>query len=909
MKELAGYWDVAAVTLAAHVASQKIASSETLKNVAATAQLTALQATNKATILGSAQATLQQAQAEQIATLAAVNETKSQIAKVEALRASALASMNAAEADLARAAVNKQLSILNAKLVADEARYAAALNATAAASGKASLAGRALAGIRSAASGVISLLGGPWMAAFTAGSVAVYALWSKMQQAEQEGQRLRDALKGVGEEVDSANEKADRLTETISQVALQKAREALEREEAALQAAVDRIGGNASEIITSIASTAERFFGYNKATLEAVEVLKKYRAGVLDVGDAYSQVLALQERFGKSESISNAMRMLETVIGGTKLVRNAQNDLTKAQQDYDKAAGKTQETITAQANKSTASLSKTKKELMSLADFTKKFRTELSAMQGVAGADFAKGLQDGLKSLRGELDKVKGATKEVRAAFEQEFTFAFSDKAIRDVKLEMMGLNSQFAELAAIEIDQKVAVYAAALEKASPAARAAAASTEQYKAALEKKVATDNLQDQVSFFKELADLSGDYGLSLEYQNKLIDIQAQRYKALFANEPQLQGFVDQWAALAKNALNAQTAIERAVNASWKKLEQGTGTGVDVMTAALGSVMDGYKNVAHSTAQIWGDFFSSFSKGAADSIGQAIVYGDDLGESLNNVAQQAIASLISAFMELAIQAAIVKPLMESLGLAMGDTTTGTGTDSAKDAEAIKEKTKAEIESIAEVSAARIAAMEAEAIAAEIVAGSIAAAMIPIAKATAAMWAEAAYLISVATEGGAATAGLTALQAGLAKIKATSGFDEGGYTGNAPTNQAVGVVHGQEYVLNAATTRSIGISNLDAINASGSLAAASLASLSTGRSSALSNLERQQSGGGMYVNVINNASDTTVSQQQSADANGNMRLDIIIDDIMAGKVVTGSTARSLQSAYGLRKTGFRV
>lgn len=547
----------------------------------------------------------------------------------------------------------------------------------------------------------------------------------------------------------------------------------------------------------------------------------------------------------------------------------------------------------------TGGLSKTKKELMSLTDFTKKFRTELDAIRDIGGGEFAKGLQDGLKSLRSELDKVKGVTKEVREGFEREFTFAFADKSIRATKLEMMELNGQFADLAKLEIDEKVANYTAALEKASPAAREAAASAEQYKAALEKKVATDNLQDQVTFFKELADLSGDYGLSLEYQNKLIDIQAQRYKALFAKEPELQKFVDQWAELAKKAQNAQTAIERAVNVSWKRLEQGTGTGADMMTAALGSVMDGYKNAAHSTAQIWGDFFSSFSQGAADSIGQAIVYGDDLGESLNNVAQQITSSLISAFMELAIQMAIVKPLMESLGLAAADTGAG-------DAEAVKAKTEAELASIAEISAAKIIAMEMEASAGIASAAATLAAMTPIAAALTALWTEPAYLASVASYGAAATSGLTALQTGLQQFRAsltTAGFDEGGYTGNGSTSEVAGVVHGQEYVLSAATTRSIGVSNLNAINASGSLA-----SVFTGKSSALSNMQEQQ-GGNMYVNVINNSSDSTVSQQQSTDASGNMRLDIIVDDIMAGKVVNGSTARMLQSAYGLRRTGFRV
>lgn len=45
--------------------------------------------------------------------------------------------------------------------------------------------------------------------------------------------------------------------------------------------------------------------------------------------------------------------------------------------------------------------------------------------------------------------------------------------------------------------------------------------------------------------------------------------------------------------------------------------------------------------------------------------------------------------------------------------------------------------------------------------------------------------------------------------------AGFASGGWTGNASTSSVTGVVHGQEYVLNAAATRRIGVGNLDAVN----------------------------------------------------------------------------------------------
>ena len=47
------------------------------------------------------------------------------------------------------------------------------------------------------------------------------------------------------------------------------------------------------------------------------------------------------------------------------------------------------------------------------------------------------------------------------------------------------------------------------------------------------------------------------------------------------------------------------------------------------------------------------------------------------------------------------------------------------------------------------------------------------------------------------------------------APKGFSTGGYTGNMGVNDVAGVVHGKEYVLNAAATKRIGVDNLNAMN----------------------------------------------------------------------------------------------
>lgn len=60
-------------------------------------------------------------------------------------------------------------------------------------------------------------------------------------------------------------------------------------------------------------------------------------------------------------------------------------------------------------------------------------------------------------------------------------------------------------------------------------------------------------------------------------------------------------------------------------------------------------------------------------------------------------------------------------------------------------------------------------------------------------------------------------------------TTGYKTGGYTGNYGTSEVAGVVHGQEYVLNAEATKRVGINTLNAINNGGTIQAEKVAQAS--------------------------------------------------------------------------------
>lgn len=112
-----------------------------------------------------------------------------------------------------------------------------------------------------------------------------------------------------------------------------------------------------------------------------------------------------------------------------------------------------------------------------------------------------------------------------------------------------------------------------------------------------------------------------------------------------------------------------------------------------------------------------------------------------------------------------------------------------------------------------------------------------------AIAAAYAPAAAMASLASFGAnaaPATAGIASTVATSSAL-ALTGFQSGGYTGDMGVGTVAGVVHGQEYVMNAQATRRIGVDNLERMASGGSM------------------------GGGVSVQVYNNAPGVRVQTEQ--------------------------------------------
>lgn len=230
-----------------------------------------------------------------------------------------------------------------------------------------------------------------------------------------------------------------------------------------------------------------------------------------------------------------------------------------------------------------------------------------------------------------------------------------------------------------------------------------------------------------------------------------------------------------AALAAGSLTAEQHSIKMANLNVQQAQlnmlMGSFAYNDALVAGLGQFVANYQGVMMGLSDAWGNFFTSFSEGFANSIGQAIVYGDDLGESLKNVAQQALSELISSLIKLGLQYVVNAALA-----------------------------KAAVTSTTAAGAAGAAA-------------------------TQAAWAPPAAMVSLATFGAnaiPANIGIASTVAITKSLGALTGFMTGGYTGNVATDEIAGLVHGKEFVVNATATRKYR-PVLEAMNSGGSSVAA--------------------------------------------------------------------------------------
>lgn len=122
---------------------------------------------------------------------------------------------------------------------------------------------------------------------------------------------------------------------------------------------------------------------------------------------------------------------------------------------------------------------------------------------------------------------------------------------------------------------------------------------------------------------------------------------------------------EWATEGQNVAAAMREANEAI--LQLKIDSGEGSFGDGFLLGLSRMTEGAANFTANAGSLFSDFFSDFTDGFANSIGRAIVYSEDLGEALQNVANEALASLISGLVKMGIQWLLNAAIGQSVGAA--------------------------------------------------------------------------------------------------------------------------------------------------------------------------------------------------------------------------------------------------
>lgn len=233
----------------------------------------------------------------------------------------------------------------------------------------------------------------------------------------------------------------------------------------------------------------------------------------------------------------------------------------------------------------------------------------------------------------------------------------------------------------------------------------------------------------------------------------------------------------------NKLNLEGAQDR--------ISRGVGSSTDMLQSILGEYTEGFTSSQQSIADAMSQSFTTLSDKAGDALGQILFYGDEANVSFSDIAKTIGVDLVSALTQMGIQMLAQKAI-------------GSAINAASTAESVASG------------------------------AAITSAMAP-----------AAATASIATFGGASTAGLAGLLSVSSMLPTLfgKGFAEGGFTGSGGKYDPAGIVHAGEYVFNAQRVREIGLNNLQRLDKMGGFSeggyvgrsgvSGSVASLSSGAS----------------------------------------------------------------------------
>lgn len=153
-------------------------------------------------------------------------------------------------------------------------------------------------------------------------------------------------------------------------------------------------------------------------------------------------------------------------------------------------------------------------------------REEIDQLNGTASKEGG-ALQKKLADIEKMGKTAKMSAAEIKA-LKKEYAAAFKTDALRDFDKAVLQIEGDAQKLREAEIAETMKEWGLRFADLGMKTEEAAPKLERLKTALETQESYKDLQTAADFYKDLADMSGEYGQSIEYQNQLIDRQSQAW---------------------------------------------------------------------------------------------------------------------------------------------------------------------------------------------------------------------------------------------------------------------------------------------------------------------------------------------------------------------------------------------
>ena len=328
----------------------------------------------------------------------------------------------------------------------------------------------------------------------------------------------------------------------------------------------------------------------------------------------------------------------ETVLALTKkmiLYQQQGQDFSGLQKELLKVDAEYDRQLEALSKKSMKSAESTARKQSSAARYIENVRAEISKLNGEMVQSWQQKLDIKLDDIA-KKGKEAGLSLSELTAITEEYEAAADAKRVHDLADAFADLDLKIAQAAGdtrkvkdLGISKQVEEERRKLESLAKTPEEKASISEKltvYKASLETEVKVENLQVAADFYEKLAALSGNYTQSAEYQNQVLEAQAEIYRRSLG--PEHQQFVDEWEKLSRlqsgrdgwdGARRSALAFYAEATDFGKGFEQTTTNMLDNISGAFRITTDGlvvdWNNAMTTMAN---DFLQIFMRNIVGSI---------------------------------------------------------------------------------------------------------------------------------------------------------------------------------------------------------------------------------------------------------------------------------------------------